>query len=129
MNNTTASAKGHARSARYNRSDRGALRAIAYNRTAKGSAHSERFERTAHRRHYKALSYIFGTPYRDPDVTAILAENRNQPFNTKGLEIREISVRCTCFKCRGRRLSNANSSRRIPIHRAPSATAPAGRAQ
>jgi hypothetical protein len=124
-----ASAKGRARSARYNRSDRGARRAIAYNRTTKGRARSERFERTAHRRQYKALGYIFGTPYRDLDVTAVLAVNRNMPLITKGLQFKTISVRCTCWKCRGRRLSNANSSRRIPIDCVMSATAPAGRAQ
>jgi hypothetical protein len=124
-----ASAKGRERSARYNRSERGARRAIAYNRTTKGRARSERFERTEHRRQYKALAYIFGTPYRDLDVTAVLAVNQNMSLITKGLQFKTISVRCTCWKCRGRRLTNANSSRRIPIERVMSATAPAGRAQ
>ena len=118
-----ASEKGRARSASYNRSDLGARRAIAYNRTTKGRARSERFERTAHRRDYKALSY-FGSPYKDPEVTAALAVNRNKPLITQGLQFKTISVRCTCWKCRGRRLSNANSSRRIPIDRVLSATAP-----
>jgi hypothetical protein len=110
-----ASEKGRARSARYNRSDRGARRAIAYNRTQKGRARSERFERTSHRRQYKALSYIFGTPYRDLEVTAILAENRNQPNITEGRLFRTITVRCPCWKCKGRRDKVPMGHRCIPI--------------
>ena len=106
-----ASAKGRARSARYNRSDRGARRAIVYNRTTKGRARSERFERTAHRRQYKALSYLFGSPYKDLEVTAVLAENRNQPLITQGLRFTTISVKCMCFKCRWRK-SKATRPRR-----------------
>jgi len=123
-----ASAKGRARSARYNRSERGARRAIAYNRTTKGRARSERFERTEHRRQYKALGYIFGSPYKDLDVTAVLVENRNQPLfrNTQGLRFRTISVRCMCFKCRWRK-AKGTSTRRIPIHRAMVSVAPSGR--
>ena len=118
-----ASEKGRASSARYNRSDRGARRAIAYNRTQKGRARSERFERTSHRRQYKALSYIFGTPYRDLEVTAVLAANRNQPNITEGHLFLTIPVRCSCWKCKGRRAKAPMATRRIPIHRTMAGTA------
>jgi hypothetical protein len=120
-----ASAKGRARSARYNRSERGARRAIAYNRTPKGRARSEQFERTAHRRQYKALSYLFGSPYKDLEVTAVLAENRNQPLITQGRRFKTISVKCMCFKCRWRK-SKATAGRRIPIHPALTGSVPTG---
>ncbi len=113
-----ASEKGRARHSRYNRSEQGRARSIAHNRTPKGRARSARFEATPHRREYKALS-IFGSPYRDLDVTAVLAGAGpawgEEALN--GLKFKRISVRCACFKCRGRK-NKAMSGRLIPIRRA-----------
>lgn len=125
-----ASEKGRARHSRYNRSPEGRARAIAHNRTAKGRARTLRFEATQHRREYKALS-IFGTPYRDMDVTETLtwggpAWGEKGPFD--GLKFKRISARCPHCTRLGRKRPSM-SSRLIPIRRALSATAPAGREQ
>ncbi len=112
------SEKGRARSASYSRSESGRRRAIAYNHTQKGRARSERLERTSHRRGYKAISYIFGTPYRDPEVTAVLAVNRALPSwgaeALKGLKFKRVPTRCPHCVFYGRK-EPSMSIRLIPI--------------
>jgi len=113
-----ASEKGRARHSRYNRSEQGRARSIAHNRTPKGRARRARFEATPHRREYKALS-IFGSPYRDLDVTAVLAGAGpawgEEALN--GLKFKKIPTRCPHCTRVGRK-NPAMSSRLIPIHRA-----------
>jgi hypothetical protein len=108
-----------ARDARYNRSASGRVRSIRHNRTAKGRARSARFEATSRRREYKALAYIYGTPYRDLTVTAVRAVNRNQPSwgaeALKGLKFKRVPTRCANCVAQGRRNLLPMGSRLIPI--------------
>ncbi len=107
-----ASEKGRARHSRYNRSPEGRARAIRHNRTPKGRARTLRFEATPHRHQYKALS-LFGSPYKDPEVTAGLAVNRPS-WALNGLKFKRISVRCPHCTKLGRK-NPSMSSRLIPI--------------
>ncbi len=116
-----ASAKGRARSASYNRSEGGRRRAIKHNRTARGRARTLRFEATPHRREYKALSYLFGTPYRDLDVAAVLSVNRALPSwgpeHLKTLKFKSIKTRCAHCVAQGKKNLLPMGTRLIPIKR------------
>ena len=114
-----ASEKGRARSVRYNRSAKGRRRAIAHNRTAKGRARTLRFEATQHRRWYKAMAYVFGSPYRDREIAAVVAENRNLPWNFKDRKFKRVPTLCPHCVAQGRKNLLPMGSRLIPIHRAP----------
>lgn len=60
------------------------------------------------------MSYIFGTPYRDPDIAAVVAFNRSMPSALNGLKFKRISVRCPHCTNLGRK-NPSMSSRLIPI--------------
>jgi hypothetical protein len=120
-----ASEKGRARAARYNRSEKGRARSISHNRTAKGRARRARFEATQHRREYKALAYVFGSPYRDLMLTAVLSMNRALPSwgaeALTGLQFKRVPTRCPHCVAQGRKNLLPMGSRLIPIHRATGA--------